>query len=85
MWQKGWGRVPGYPSTHPAEGRGQGQQSSCDAVLVQGGAILRQSREPVGASWAPHAPPGVAAGEEPPTITHELSAPAPARGSHTMP
>lgn len=39
--QEGTGaRQRGGPSTHPAEGRDQGQQSSRDAVLVQGGAVL---------------------------------------------
>lgn len=33
--------TPGPPRTHPAEGCDQGQQRSRDAVLVQGGAVLR--------------------------------------------
>lgn len=47
-------RAPGHPSTHPAEGCDQGQQSGRNAVLVQGGAVLRQGRELLGP--APHSP-----------------------------
>lgn len=41
---------PGQPSTHPAEGRDQGQQGSRDAVLIQGGTVLRAE---CGAHWDP--------------------------------
>lgn len=62
-------RAPGHPSTHPAEGCDQGQQSGRNAVLVQGGAVLRQGRELLGP--APHSPtsqqaPPLATVPEPP-------------------
>lgn len=64
--------APGHPSTHPTEGCDQGQQGGCNAVLVQGGAVLRQGREPLGP--APHTP----ASQQAPPLATVPEPPAPA-------
>lgn len=68
------GGDPGHPSTHPAEGSDQGQQSSCDAVLIQGGAVLQQAR---GVGTLPSAPPLAPPTRAAPPAVPQLSAPVP--------
>lgn len=44
------------PYTYPAEGSDQGQQSSCDAVLIQGSTVLWAEPKPVGTPSPPTLP-----------------------------